>query len=69
MSPADVILGREWLHGLGSLLQRSYEHNTIMFTANGKHVLLIGERDVPLSPLICTVELSFLEHSSQIEEV
>ena len=69
MSRADVILGREWLHGLGSSLQRSYEHNTIMFTANGKHVLLIGERDVAPSPLICTVELSFLERSNQIEEV
>ena len=40
-----------------------------MFTANGKHVLLIGERDVPPSPLICTVEFSFLERSNQIEEV
>ena len=69
MSCADVILGREWLHGLGSLLHRSYEHNTIMFTANGKHILLIGERDVPPTPLICTVELSFLERSNQIEEV
>ena len=37
--------------------------------ANGKHILLIGERNVPSSPLICTAELSFLEHSNQIEEV
>ena len=70
MSRADVILGCEWLHGLGSALHRSYEHNTITFTANGKHVLLIGERDVPPpTPLICTAELSFLERSNQIEEV
>ena len=69
MSHADVILGREWLHGLGSSLHRSYEHNTITFTANGKHVLLIGKRDVPSTPLICTAELSFLDHSNQIEEV
>ena len=40
-----------------------------MFMANGKHVLLIGECDVPLSPLICTAKLSFLERSNQIEEV
>ena len=69
MSCADVILGHEWLHGLGSSLHRSYEHNTITFTANGKHVLLIGERNVPPTPLICTVEISFLERSNQIEEV
>ena len=69
MSCADVILGREWLHGLGSSLKRSYEHNTIAFEANGKHVLLLGERDVPPSPLICNAELSYLEHSNQIEEV
>ena len=61
MSRTDVILGHEWLHGLGPLLKRSYEHNTITFEANGKHVLLIGERDVPSSPLICNVELSYLE--------
>ena len=62
------MLGLEWLHGLGSLLHRSYEHNTITFTANGRHILLIGERDVPPTPLICTTELSFLECSNQIEE-
>ena len=55
MSCADVILGREWLHGLGLLLKQSYEHNTIVFEANGKHVLLLGEWDVPPSPLICNV--------------
>ena len=69
MSHADVILWREWLHRLGSSLHRSYEHNTITFTANGKHVLFIGERNVPPTPLICTAELSFLQHSNQIEEV
>ena len=68
MSRANVILGREWLHGLGSALHRSYEHNTITFTANGKHVILIGERDVPPRLLACIAELSFLERSNQIEE-
>ena len=53
----------------GVLASRSYEHNTITFMANGKHVLLIGEHNVPLTPLICTAELSFLERSNQIEEV
>ena len=53
MSHTDVILGWEWLHGLGFSLKRSYKHNTITFEANDKHVLLIGEWDVPPSPLIC----------------
>ena len=41
----------------------------ITFTANGKNILLIGERNVPPTPLICTAELSFLARSNQIEEV
>lgn len=69
MSHADVILGCEWFYRLVLLLKRSYELNMIMFKANGKHVLLIGEQDVPPSPLICNVELSYLEHSNQIEKV
>ena len=52
MTRADVVLGRNWLFGLGSSLSRSYQHNTLAFKDNGVHVLLIGERDVPPSPLI-----------------
>ena len=40
MDRADVVLSREWLHGLGPSLKRSYEHNSFMFDANGTHVLL-----------------------------
>ena len=54
MSRADVVLGREWLHALGPSLKRSYEHNTLAFEVNGTHVLLMGERNVPPSPLICS---------------
>ena len=61
MSCVDVVLGQEWLHGLGSFLKRSYDHNTITFEANGKHVLFIKKWDVPSSPLICTSKLLFLE--------
>ena len=43
--------------------------NTITSTANGKHVLLIGDLEVPPTPLICTAKLSFLERSNQIKEV
>ena len=51
MSRANVVLGQEWLHVLGSSLKHSYKHNYIQFKASGTHVLLLGERDVPLSPL------------------
>ena len=54
MSQADVILGREWLHGLGYTLKHTYKHNSLMFQANGAHVLLFGKRDVPFSLLICS---------------
>ena len=69
MSRVDVILEHEWLHGLGLLLKQSYEQSKIAFKANGRHVLLLGEWDVPSSPLICNAELLYLEHINQIEEV
>ena len=31
MDRADVVLSREWLHGLGPSLKQSYEHNSFMF--------------------------------------
>ena len=44
MTRVDVILGREWLYGLGSTLSHSYVHNTISFRDSaGAHILLIGE--------------------------
>ena len=44
MTRADIILGREWLYGLGSTLSCSYAHNTISFRRSaGAHILLIGE--------------------------
>ena len=69
MLRADVLLGREWLHGLGPSLKRSYEHNTIAFDDHGVHVLLIGERDIPPSPLICTTELQYLSKNNLIEKM
>ena len=68
MTRADVVLGRNWLFGLGSSLSRSYQHNTLAFEDNGVHVLLIGERDVPPSPLICTTEVQVLAKHNEIEE-
>ena len=43
MSLADKVLGCEWLHGLGSSLKRSYQHNTLAFDDSGIHGLLMGE--------------------------
>ena len=59
MDHADVVLSHKWLHGLGASLRQSYQHNSFMFNAaSGTHVLLLGEKDVPASPLICMAELS-----------
>ena len=58
MDWADVVLGHECLHNLGPALEQSYEHNLFMFDDNGTHVLLLGEKNVLLSPLICMVELA-----------
>ena len=52
MTRADAVLGLEWLHSLGSSLHNSYQSNTLAFEDNGVHVLLLGERDVPPSPLV-----------------
>ena len=44
MTWEDIILGWEWLYGLGSTLSSSYAHNTISFRDSaGAHILLIGE--------------------------
>ena len=39
MSREDVVLGHEWLHGLGPSLKYSYQHNTLTFDAQGAHIL------------------------------
>ena len=67
MDRTDVVLGREWLYGLGPTLKRSYKHNSFMFDHNGTHVLLLGKKNVPSSPLICTTEMVSL--SSEIDKV
>ena len=50
-------------------MKRSYEYNTLAFEVNGTHVLLMGEQNVPPSPLIGSIKLSFLEKHDAIEEV
>ena len=55
MTRADLVLGCEWLHGLGPLLKHRYQHNTLTFDAHGVHILLMGEQDVLASPMICNV--------------
>ena len=69
MTQAGVILGREWLYGLGSTLSHNYAHNTISFTDSAcAHILLIGKREVLASPLVCSVELQSLLLNNEIEE-
>ena len=70
MTRADVVLGKEWLYSLGMTLSRSYTHNTISFTDSiDAHVLMIRERDVPQSPLVCTVKLQSMVFGNEIEEL
>ena len=69
MTRADVVLGREWLHSLGSSLTRSYQHNTLAFEDNGVHVLIMGESEVPTTPLICNAKLSYLIQRNEIEDL
>ena len=67
MDWADVVLGHEWLHNLGPTLKWSYEANLLMFEDMGTHVLLLGERNVLSSPLICMAEIASTSH--EINEV
>ena len=57
MTRADVVLGREWLHGLGPSLKCSHQHNTLTFDAHGALILLMGEQDILASPMICNANL------------
>ena len=67
MTRADIVLGREWLHSLGSSLQRSFQSNTLTFEDNFVHILLLGERDVPPSLLICNTELNVLVKNNEVD--
>ena len=69
MARVDVVLGREWLHSLGSSLNCSYEHNSLSFISNDIHVLLLGEINIPPTPLICNSKLSYLQKAILIEEI
>ena len=69
MTRADVVLGREWLYGLGTTLNRSYVSNTIAFEDNGVHVLLLGEKEVPSSPLVCSAEIDVLANNNEINQI
>ena len=40
-----------------------------MFDANGSHVSLLGEKNVPSSPLFCTAKFFSLSNKDEIEEV
>ncbi|MCO5549378.1 hypothetical protein L7F22_002849 [Adiantum nelumboides] len=66
---ADVVLRWDRLHGLGNTLHTSFEHNFLFFMANGKHVLFLGEKNIPFAPLICIAELSFLQKTDLLDEV
>ena len=63
-----MVLSRAWLHGLGDVLKRSYISNTIAFKDNGVHVLLMGEKDIPSSPLVTSAaELDVIANNDEIK--
>ena len=62
-----MVLGVAWLNNLGPTLKWSYDHNLLMFEDNGTQVLLLGEKNVPHSPLICMAEIASI--SREIKEV
>ena len=68
MTRADVVLSRAWLHGLGDTLKRSYVSNTIAFEDNGVHVLLMREKDIPSSPLVCSAKIDVLANNNEIKQ-
>ena len=53
MIRANIILERDWLHGLVLSLKCSYQHKKLTFDAHGAHILLMKEQDVHYFPLIC----------------
>ena len=67
MTQAIVVLSRAWLHGLGNTLNKSYISNTIAFEDIGVHVLLMGEKDIPSSPLVNFAEIDVLASKDEIK--
>ena len=68
MNQANVVLNRALLHGLGNMLNRSYISNTIAFEDNGVRVLLMGEKDIPSSPLVNSTEIDVLASKDEIKQ-
>ena len=69
MTRANVVLGHKWLHGLGPSLKHSYKHNTLTFDAHDAHVLLMGEQDVPASPLIFNAKFHGVINNNDINNL
>ena len=63
-----MVLSRAWLHGLGDTLKRSSVSNTIVFEDNAVHVLLMGEKDIPSSPLVCSAKIDVLANNNEIKQ-
>ena len=69
MSSQVLILGQEWLYGLGNTLKRSYLNNSITFKKYGRVFQIQGEHSVPNSLLICSMELESILHPPEEYEV
>ena len=62
-----MILSSAWLHGLGDTLKRSFISNTIAFEDNGVHMLLMGKKDIPSSPLVSSAKIDVLANNDEIK--
>ena len=69
MDCIDVVLGCEQLNGLGGSLKKRYEYNSLTFPIYGMHVLLFGDKNFPLSSLICNAKLSQLSHDDGTKDL
>ena len=69
MTRVDVFWGGECLHGLGPLLKHSSQHNTLTFDAHGAHILLMGDQDVLVSPIICNEKIHAIINNNEINHL
>ena len=69
LTRANIYLGREWLYNLGPSLSCIYQENSLEFIHEDRRVRLQGESQVPMAPLISSVELRQAAAADVIEQV
>ena len=67
MTRVDVVLGREWLHGLSP--QHKYQYNILTFDAHGAQVLFMGEQGVLASSMSHNLEFHSIINKVKINSL